>query len=375
MIITRIKLNNWKNFAEVDVSCGKRVFLAGPNAAGKSNFLDALRFLKDVAQFGLEHAVVKQRGGVRQIRYINAKNPQITISVVLDHLSAPGNKLEYSLTFGTGKGQNIPRVVAETVAEFSDGKWHSILKRPDHEDRDDPTRLTQTALQQINANKAFREIPDFLSTIQYQHILPQLVRNPGAFSSWPVSNDPFGRDFVYTVWKTPEKTRNARLHRINEILRIAIPGFKNLATVQDRNGTPRFEVTFGHWRRHDTHQNESSLSDGTLRLIGLLWSLCDTPGPLLLEEPELSLHEEIVAQLPILFATLDTDKKEGSRQIFLTTHSACILRAPGIAPDEILHFSPNKEGGSVLSPSYEDKTKRDFLPPTFSVPKFSWAGF
>ncbi|MDR3320662.1 MAG: AAA family ATPase [Desulfovibrio sp.] len=57
MIITKIYLKNWKNFGEVTASCGKRIFLIGPNASGKSNFLDALRFLRDVAQNGLYKAV------------------------------------------------------------------------------------------------------------------------------------------------------------------------------------------------------------------------------------------------------------------------------------------------------------------------------
>jgi len=43
------------------------------------------------------------------------------------------------------------------------------------------------------------------------------------------------------------------------------------------------------------------VSDGTIRLIGLFWSLLEGDAPLLLEEPELSLHSEIVKRLPALF--------------------------------------------------------------------------
>jgi len=50
MIVSRIVLKNWKNFPEVDQKLGDRVFLVGPNASGKSNFLDALRFLHDIAK-------------------------------------------------------------------------------------------------------------------------------------------------------------------------------------------------------------------------------------------------------------------------------------------------------------------------------------
>lgn len=110
MIITRIRLENWKNFAEVDVHCSKRMFLIGPNASGKSNFLDALKFLRDVAQHGLEHATTIQRGGIKSIRYINARqHPNITISITIDDI------WKYSLTIGTEKGKQTPIVIQEIV--------------------------------------------------------------------------------------------------------------------------------------------------------------------------------------------------------------------------------------------------------------------
>ena len=48
MQFSRIKLENWRNFGDVDVKVATRVFLVGANASGKSNFLDALRFLHDL---------------------------------------------------------------------------------------------------------------------------------------------------------------------------------------------------------------------------------------------------------------------------------------------------------------------------------------
>ena len=44
-----LHLHNWKNFARVELELQNRVFLVGPNAAGKSNFLDAFRFLRAIA--------------------------------------------------------------------------------------------------------------------------------------------------------------------------------------------------------------------------------------------------------------------------------------------------------------------------------------
>ncbi|MEQ8192350.1 MAG: AAA family ATPase, partial [Candidatus Eremiobacterota bacterium] len=65
MIVSHISLKNWRNFRSVDVDMGERIFLVGPNACGKSNFLDVLRFLYDIVKQGggLQKAV-NDRGGI-----------------------------------------------------------------------------------------------------------------------------------------------------------------------------------------------------------------------------------------------------------------------------------------------------------------------
>ena len=62
MLITRLALKNWRNFKAVDVSLRERVFVIGPNASGRSNLLDVLRFLRDVAKpgGGLQRAVAER---------------------------------------------------------------------------------------------------------------------------------------------------------------------------------------------------------------------------------------------------------------------------------------------------------------------------
>ncbi|MBM3335410.1 AAA family ATPase, partial [Candidatus Sumerlaeota bacterium] len=71
---TYMNLKNWRNFADVQVDLQQRAFLVGPNASGKSNFLDVFRFLHDIVSVGggFEKAV-DNRGGVKSLRCLAAR--------------------------------------------------------------------------------------------------------------------------------------------------------------------------------------------------------------------------------------------------------------------------------------------------------------
>lgn len=144
--------------------------------------------------------------------------------------------------------------------------------------------------------------------------------------------------------KTPEKTRRSRLKKIEDALKIAVPQLKQLTDVKDEMGIPHLEAVYEHWRPGAGKQREDQFSDGTLRLIGLLWSLLESDSLLLLEEPELSLNSSIIAKLPALIYRLQKTKK---RQIIITTHSGDLLSDASIAGEEVLLMTPTAEGTQV----------------------------
>lgn len=330
-----IRILNWKNFRTVDVAIPDRVFLVGPNASGKSNFLDAFRFLRDIASpgGGFQEAV-SRRGGVSAIRCLAARRyPDIEIGVELQE-GDDGPHWTYELAFNQDQ-QRRTELRKERVLTGD----REILLRPNPEDRADPARLTQTFLEQVNVNRDFRELATFFSSIRYMHIVPQLVREPDR--SVGRSNDPFGGDFLEQVAKTQERTRNARLRRIQEALKVAVPQLQEVELWRDARGTPHLRGKYQHWRPQGAWQTEEQFSDGTLRLMGLLWVAMDKQGPLLLEEPELSLHPDIVRVLPQMLARV---QRRTGRQIFLSTHSPDLLRDDGIGLDELLLLVPGTEG-------------------------------
>lgn len=336
--IARVRLQNWMNFSKVDAALRDRLFLVGPNASGKSNFLDAIRFLRDLASSGggLQEAV-KRRGGVSAIRCLAARRHS-DVSLLVEVPSQNGDdSWTYAIDFNQDS-QRRPVVKAETVTRGG----VKILDRPNEEDRSDPARLTQTYLEQVNVNRPFRDLVGCFASIRYLHIVPQLIRDPDR--SVGRSNDPFGGDFLAQVAKAPEMTRRARLRKIQEALRVAVPQLEAVELWRDDSGTLHLRGKYQHWRPQGAWQTEEQFSDGTLRLLGLLWVVMEGGGPLLLEEPELSIHPEIVRQLPALFARV---RRRTGRQIIVSTHSPDLLRDEGIGLDEVLLLRPGGEGTEI----------------------------
>src|SRR5262249_51419000 len=131
--ITHIHLENWRNFAKADVDLTRRNFLIGPNASGKSNFLDVFRFLYDLVSVGggFQEAV-RKRGGVSALRCLAARAySDIAIQVRIEDIDN-SSSWEYELSFNQDR-QRKPLIRHERVVK--DGV--EILARPDENDQKD----------------------------------------------------------------------------------------------------------------------------------------------------------------------------------------------------------------------------------------------
>lgn len=337
--VTRVYLENWRNFRVADIPLQRRAFLVGPNASGKSNLLDAVRFGRDLAAVGggLQEAIGR-RGGVSKLRCLSARQP----SDIVIRFSIGDDQQEAAWTYELHVSQDNrqrPLIKREYVAKSGE----TIIERPNANDSHDPERLTQTYLEQVNANQEFRPVSEFLASVRYLHIVPQLVREPER--SVGRTNDPFGGDFIESIARTDQRIQKARLRRVGEALRVAVPQLAELELWRDEvRGTPHLRGKYEHWRAQGAWQTEEQFSDGTLRLIGLLWAILDGNGPLLLEEPELSLHSEVVRHLPQMFARM---QRNSGRQVLVSTHSTELLSDDGIGLDEVILLHPDREGTRV----------------------------
>ena len=126
-MITSISLRNWRNIVDADIDLQSQHYLVGANASGKSNFLDAIVFLRDVASVGFQEAV-KKRGGVKKIRNMWVKGRGNNDVVIAIDCQIEKEKWSYYLQFGNPQnGDNsIPRI-KEEVLQITEGK--TIISR------------------------------------------------------------------------------------------------------------------------------------------------------------------------------------------------------------------------------------------------------
>ena len=351
MILKKIKLHNWKNFQNCEVDLMERCFIIGSNASGKSNFIDALRFLRDIAkQSGGLQTAVEERGGITKIRCLAARTQaNVSITIELGNLNEEQNIWRYHLDFvhtGGGVFKSQVTIIAEEVFSYRENSY--ILKRNKASANEDDETLKYTHLEQANANRNFRELQTFFQSIEYLNVIPQMVRESSSITTSFTKEDYYGRNFLERLAKMNEKTRTSYFRKINQCLKIAVPQLEELQFVKDKMGIPHLEARYVHWRAKGSKQQEMQFSDGTLRLIGFLFALLDNHGVILLEEPEINLHSGIISQIPEFISQIQRSKKSKSdSQVLITTHSYDILSVSGISTDEVLLLNNTQNGTTI----------------------------
>jgi len=233
MLITKLVLKNWRNFREAEIHLRDCSYLVGANATGKSNLLDAFRFLRDLSKSkggGLQYAVA-DRGGMQKLRCLHARgktNVSIEVHMAEDFDQEP--MWVYRLDFKKADHKHAPLQVShESIRKNGD----ELFCRPNPDDLKDPQLLTQTHLEQIGANAKFREVVDLFGQITYLHLIPHLLKNEALSRSGKVDDDPFGQGFLERIAHTPAKTRDARLRRIQGSLKVAVPLLSKTAKLRD----------------------------------------------------------------------------------------------------------------------------------------------
>lgn len=343
MIISRLILKNWKNFQSVDIPLNPRTFIMGPNGIGKSNLLDALRFLADIArpEGGLSFAL-QIRGGLEKIKFSAAKKKEaVELEVHLADSVLSGTYYRYSLGI-TADPSGSPRLAYERVRKSGE----LILNRPDRMDASNATSPDKTYLEtaksttirtvSISTNNDIQELANFLGSISYLNFNPILFRHQDPFPPADIPGDPFGRKILQRAAKMPAPEREKRMRIIDDILKVAVPQMPKLRFApSDKSDSLSLEGTFDIGRPRAKY-GQDKFSNGTLAAFAVLWSYWEDDPLLILEKPEVYLNSGTIHRLCLIMYM--GSAMAGKKQLIISTHCAEFLKHDlyPIKPKEII---------------------------------------
>ena len=343
--LTRVKLLNYKSVAICDVPLRQISFLVGPNGSGKSNFLDALRFVSEALSFSLDHAL-RTRGGLNLVR----RQPR--------HRAEPfGLRMQMELENVTGWYALAVGADGEDGYEICREECHLVQRENRHEhffhvERGQVIEASMSPapaaapdrlyLVTISGFKEFRPAFDALAGMRFVNPVPDRIRPIQAPGSTTALNRD-GRNTASVLGGVARRSPSTK-ERIDEYIRGIVPSISRTGHwPKDTDETIEF------WQESEDREvpfrlPASSMSDGTLRTLGILLALFQRatesePERHLvgIEEPETALHPGAAEVLldAIREAALHT-------QVLVTSHSVDLL--DGISTESIIAVAADERG-------------------------------
>lgn len=385
MAITSITLSNFKSFRHLDVELGEFATVVGANASGKSNFVEAFNFVRNIANFGLDNAVSLQ-GGVEYLRNVNIGAAQDLTLQFVDNTPVPiltrrplqetqvrayESVYRFVLSFGDGSGsfEVSEDQLVQRCEVGARGEPKTKAKRSQE-------RGVITIWRQGGKLRVKSEIPGVPADDLYPSYLQGRSLAPDSLlleSPW-VSQlmRPFGPprmaggisiyDFDPKLSKRATQiTGKAELEedgsnlaivlkniiadprkkkRFSNLLRDLLPFVVDLEVERFADKSLLFKVRETYARDH--YLPASLLSDGTINITALIIALYFEGERLtIIEEPERNIH-------PYLISRVVSMLREASRrkQIIITTHNAEVVKHAGL--DSILLMSRDGDGFSTI---------------------------
>jgi predicted ATPase len=358
--LRRVRIRGYKSIAFCDVTLEPLTILVGRNASGKSNFLDALSFLRDAMEMGLAEAL-RRRGGLHRI--VCRSTPTEAVEIELEAMLFAGRtaKKEYHFCYRVeipvGEGNNLERpneqlriVDVESGIEFG---FHTegdrvVISGPEGDNSEGRLILAPDFYLRVDVREPDWDLAEALRYMGIYNFQPEamrILRQPD--SKWILDRD--GSNIASIIASTQSYYPNT-INRVGRYLSVITESIELIGRV--RHGeyeTVRFRIQ-GIGQGQGIELDAASMSDGTLRTLGALVAAFqivgryESPSLIAIEEPETSLHPAAMRALVDALdeATLRT-------QILLTTHSAEMLDNPTIKPANV-RVVQMIDGQTVIGP-------------------------
>lgn len=374
-MITRVHVKNYRSLENVDVELGRLTVLVGRNGAGKSNLVDAVKFVQEALQVGLESAVAN-RNGLASLRRWTAKGRpcEVEIEIEVKRGSFYGT---YSFVLA-GSQENDFRVKREACSasrsgsspsvdgfEIREGIWITKPKAFDVPENKDTRLLTSSRMSKILApdslflpsirvlmQSPLGEMLASLTGSSFFSIYPNTMREPQRFSSARRmgnngENFSSALQFLRRQWEQQKREPFADLlsalgRVVNDVSDVRVKQVGGYLVTEMRHDYQRGGPSVEHDEAAPWF-DLSQESDGTLRMLGLLIGLYQTNPPrglVAVEEPEVNIHPGALAVLA------DVLREVSERhQVLLTTQSPDLISR---FPADDLRIVERRKGGTHI---------------------------
>lgn len=404
--ITNIKASNFKSFKEIDVDLKNFNVIIGSNASGKSNFVQLLKFLKDIDEYDLRNAISIQ-GGVEYLRNIQLnKSKNLFIELTVD--------TPMSAILDENKGIRIYRTIYGFEIEFTKEKpgFHVIndylsydisFHEIDHEKDKLGEQIGSVSFSFHNMDGEIKfehiiepenleedpEINKFIVRLKEQIDLLSkqmednsiILESPLAFLPFPILIRVFQNISIYDVdpkhaKKAIATTGKADLEEDGSNLAIVLQEtledkdnkrklinlMANLLPFVTDVGIESFVDTSLIVKVKESYSKNKELpaslmSDGSISVLVLILALYFESGDgdiTIFEEPERNIHPHLISKL-IDMLEETSDKK----QIIITTHNPEFVKH--VKLEDIIYISRNENGYSDISRICDKKEIKIFL--------------
>ena len=349
--ITRVGLRNYKSIPACNIELAPLTILVGSNGAGKSNFVDALRFTSQALRFSLDHAL-RERGGINEVRRRSRGHPN-HFGIRLD-FRLPETHGWYSFEVGAKpRGRYIVRkeeCVAVSTDQDRSGSFRVESGRIDSSFTHPPgAGGDRLYIMQVAGYPPFRPVYDALAGMGFYNFHPEQIRelqspDPGDLLKPDGSN-------IASVLARLKAESPESAERMGEYLSKVVPGTVGM---EPKTVGPKLTLEFSQRVRGDSNPWRflaNNVSDETLRVLGMLVALYQgsgmdsgNAGLVGIEEPEGALHPAAAGVLTDVLL-----EASGRVQVIITSHSADLLDRDTI-PVESIVAVVSKDGETRLAP-------------------------
>lgn len=323
MAITKIKVSNFKSFDELEVELRPLNIVVGGNAAGKSNFLEIFRFIRDLDAHGLENAVSLQ-GGMEYLANlkIGATTP-VAIEISGNNENLPEKRITYFLSF-----RQIP----------SSSKIEILSRRFD------------IPGVRSRAEASLYEGFGTIGAIAIFDFEPKLAKRAVAITG-KLNLESDGSNLAIVLRNILQD--DDRREIFVRLLKDALPFVDELKV--DRFADRSLIIALKERYSDQSYLPASFLSDGTIHLTALILALYfDKASVVIIEEPERNIHPHLISKVVGMMKDASRNK-----QIIVTTHNPEVVKNANL--EDLLLVHRDEEGFSRISRPAESEELKVFL--------------